>query len=225
MLDRVLERMLSIAGGLSEPLPGEPMALLRAWFDEAVLAARQPNPTAMSLATSTRDGRPSARIVLCRGIDPASASLTFFTNYASRKGDDLAANPRAAAVFHWDPQNRQARVEGVARRLPDAESDAYFRSRPLLKRLGAWASDQSRPLPSRAALLARLAEAMERFEVSAADLLDTRSAIDVPRPPHWGGYRLDLDAVELWCGGDGRLHDRARWDREGPAWHVTRLFP
>lgn len=225
MLERVLERMLSMAGGLPEPLPRDPMPLFAQWLDEALQAARQPNPNSMTLASSTREGRPSARIVLCRRIDPAAGALTFYTNYASRKGGELSENPRAAAVFHWDPQDRQARAEGVVERLTPGESDAYFRARPLLKRLGAWASDQSRPMPSRSTLLRRLAEVMERFEVTPADLLDSRSAIDIPRPDHWGGCRLVLDSVELWCGVEGRLHDRARWERDATGWRATRLFP
>lgn len=225
MLTQAIERLFACTAGLPDPLPHDPVPTLASWLDEARRLAHQPNPNAMALATSTSDGRPSARIVLCRAIEPATASLTFFTNYQSRKGGELDANPRAAAVFHWDHQDRQARVEGRIERVSAAESDAYFQARPLVKRLAAWASDQSRPMTGRLDLLKRVAEVAERFAINAADLLDPSASADVPRPPHWGGYRLLFDSVELWQGHAGRLHDRCRWERSGRNWSHQRLFP
>ena len=212
---------------LPDPLPNEPLRLLRAWFDSARQEKAQPNPDAMALATIDADGRPSARIVLCKRIDDAGY-LVFFTNYRSRKGRALAANPRAAAVFHWDSLDKQARIEGVAVPSPDDESDAYFVSRPFEARLGAWASQQSDPIASRAALIEQIARTASRLGVSG-------EASEVPRPPHWGGYRLWADRVELWSAGPGRLHDRAVWARglapAGPntfaagPWSAIRLQP
>jgi pyridoxamine 5'-phosphate oxidase len=215
---------------LPDALPPDPMPLLLAWFEGARAAGRQPNPDAMVLATATPDGAPSARVVLCKEIDAPGASLVFYTNYHSVKGRELADNPRAAAVFHWDHAQRQARVTGIVRPCRDAESDAYFATRPLLSRLGAWASDQSRPLASREAMMARLADVMDRFGVTWDQVFRGDEAAVIPRPPHWGGFRLRIDSVELWLGGEGRLHDRARWTRRGPpgaplAWEAVRLQP
>ena len=169
----------------------------------------------MALATVAGDGRPSLRLVLCRGIDCGSGSVVFYTNRRSRKGEELAANPFAAATFHWDPLARQARLEGVVEPLPESESDAYFATRPRLSQLAAWASEQSRPLASREALMQRLRETEVRFGSDEV----------VPRPPHWGGYRLTADCVELWVGSTGRAHDRAQWRRVGDAWTTSRLQP
>lgn len=226
MLRGVLEKLLSSsAPALPDPLPEDAMPLLQQWLDEAKAAARQPNPNAMVLATCSRDGQPSARVVLCRGIEVDSASITFFTNYQSRKAGELDEMARAALVFHWDHADRQARIEGRVERTSSEESDAYFRSRPLLSRLGSWASDQSRPMPRRLTLLERVVQAAERFDIGPAELLDPAGSPQVTRPPHWGGYRLRAESVELWQGHAGRLHDRARWDREGGGWRATRLFP
>jgi len=223
---------------LPEPLPAEPLGVVTRWLAEAWAAGRQPNANAMVLATATRDGRPSARVVLCRDIVPQPGYVVFYTNYHSSKGRQLENNPRAAAVMHWDALSRQVRIEGVVVPSPAAESDAYFASRAWDKRLGAWASAQSEPLASRAALENAVAAAARRFGApvpgtpAAAEAVD----IDIPRPPHWGGYRLWADAVELWVeGSQGRIHDRARWSRmlqsaagtafEAGAWRVTRLQP
>jgi pyridoxamine 5'-phosphate oxidase len=210
-------------GFLPSSLPTDPMPLLEQWFVGACAAKAQPNPDAMALATATPDGRPSARIVLCKRFVADPGYVVFFTNYSSRKGGELAANPRAAAVFHWDDHGRQARLEGPIVRSPAAESDEYFASRALDSRIGAWASLQSLPLDSRRTLLKRVAAEAARF------------GTHVPRPPHWGGYRLWPEAVELWVSGAFRVHDRARWTRSlGPAagdgyepgpWQSTRLFP
>jgi pyridoxamine 5'-phosphate oxidase len=209
-------------GFLPATLPADPMPLFETWFDGARAAKAQPNPDSMSLATATRDGRPSVRVVLCKKLVVDPGYVVFFTNYESRKGGELAVNPRAAAVFHWDSFGRQVRLEGHVLTSPADESDGYFASRALDSRIGAWASLQSQPLESRRTLLKRVATEAARFGTS------------VPRPPHWGGYRLWPDAVELWIDGPFRVHDRARWTRTlepvdggfrpGP-WQATRLYP
>lgn len=205
-----------------DPLPAEPFAVLARWLDEAFAARRQPNPHAIALATVDPDGRPSARMVLCKALEPDSGSLVFYTNLESRKGRALAAHPHVAAVFHFGPQERQARLEGPVARVSDAEADAYFASRPLEARLGAWACDQSEPVASREALEARYVQAAERFGAR-----DGAAPASMPRPPWWGGLRLHAERVELWVGRPGRLHDRAAWSRppEGGPWRVERLQP
>jgi pyridoxamine 5'-phosphate oxidase len=210
--------------GLPSPLPDDPAPLLVAWYHEAVKKLGDEVGTAMSLATSTPDGRPSTRVVLCKAIEPSPLSLSFFTNYQSRKASELDANPAAAAVFYWPALDRQVRLEGRAERLGDRENDAYFATRSLASRLGAWVSDQSRPLASRADLLQRVGEVAARLGVKS--LAEGQA---IPRPPHWGGYRLRVHAVELWVAGRARLHDRAQWRRDpatpGSPWLASRLFP
>jgi pyridoxamine 5'-phosphate oxidase len=224
---------------LPEPLPPDPFPLLIAWFDRAVKGRIQPNPNAMTLATVDPDGLPSSRIVLCRGIDPAAGTLTFFTNYRGRKGRALAAHPHASLHFHWDPFDAQARIEGPVERTSDAESDAYFAARAWQSRLSAWTSDQSEPIESRAELLNKLRSTVERLGLRPRDLLERGNAAAIPRPPHWGGFRVTAHRVELWLGGVGRLHERAEWTRSlgrdtsagsasggpRPSWHATRLQP
>ena len=190
----------------------DPVANLRAWIEEA-RARGAPDPDAMVLATATREGAPSARVVYLRGLTPEGA-LCFFTNYESRKGRELADNPRAALTFHWPVLGRQARVEGEVAPLPPAASDAYFASRPRLSQIGAWVSPQSRPIPSLDELLARRREREAAFAGGA-----------VPRPPFWGGYGLTASRVELWKSGEGRFHERRLFEREGGAWRVTSLGP
>jgi pyridoxamine 5'-phosphate oxidase len=209
-------------GFLPTTLPGDPMPLFEDWFNGARKAKAQPNPDAMALATTTVDGRPAVRVVLCKRLVVDPGYVVFFTNYDSRKGSELAANPRAAVVFHWDAFGRQVRLEGPIVHSPAAESDEYFASRALDSRIGAWASLQSQPLDKRSTLLKRVATEAARF------------GTHVPRPPNWGGYRLWPEAVELWIEGPFRVHDRARWTRSleaqgdgfapGP-WAATRLFP
>jgi len=219
---------------LPDPLPAEPLQVAQDWVSYATQRMDQPNPNAMVLATVDSAGHPSARVVLCKQIAPDPGYIVFYTNYQSRKGMELAATGRAAIVMHWDHLHRQVRIEGAIVRSPAAESDAYFASRPWQSRLGAWASAQSQPVKSRAALHESLEAMARRFETpSPAE----PSAHDypVPRPPHWGGYRLWADAVELWMEGDARIHDRARWNRtlnlkddglfEPGPWTVTRLQP
>lgn len=199
--------------GLDErDLAPEPIAQFRRWFDEA-LAGAEPEPTAMTLATADAQGRPAARIVLLKGVD--ERGFVFYTNYGSRKARDLAANPWAALVFHWPTFDRQVRVEGRIERTADAESAAYFATRPVASQLGAWASRQSEPIAGRAELERQLEAAAERFAGSVP-----------PPPPFWGGYRLRHDTVELWQGRPGRLHDRLVYRRaRDQGWTIERLQP
>ena len=196
-----------------ESLGDDPLATLAAWLEEA-RARGLHEPEAAALATATPDGRPTARMVLVRGIQ--ERDLRFYTNHESRKADEIAENPRAALVFHWAPPlHRQARVEGSVTRLTDDESLAYFRTRARESRLGAWASPQSRPLADREELDRLLNEVERRFAATE----------DVPLPPFWGGYRLTPEAIELWQSRPGRLHDRARYERAGEGWLRARLAP
>src|SRR5580704_18108699 len=170
---------------LPEPLPADPLLVLEAWFKEAAEAHLQPNPNAMVLATSTPDGRPSARVVLCRGIVPQPGYVVFYTNYLSMKGKQLKDNPRAAAVIHWDALHRQVRIEGIVTFTPAADSDRYFAARAWPKRVNAWASAQSTPVASRATLMKSVAETAARFgtPVPGSPDADERFDHDVPRPP------------------------------------------
>ncbi len=214
---------------LPDPLPPDPALLLRAWIDEAAEKKIVANPNAISLATSTRDGKPSVRIVLAKEVTP-DGRLIFFTNRESRKGQELAENPRASACFFWDALNLQARLEGPVTLLSDQESDAYFATRWVLSRIGAWASDQSRPIHSREAMLDRVLGVAAKFSAAA----DGSEDVNIPRPPHWGGYCIWIDALELWIGQPGRIHDRGLWTRHlTPAphaftpgeWSAVRLQP
>ena len=194
-----------------DDLDPDPIAQFGRWMEEA-LAAGLLLPNTMTLATADPDGRPSARMVLLKGFD--HDGFVFYTNYESRKSRELAANPRAALVFYWARLERQVRVEGRVERVDEDESDAYFASRPLESRLGAWASRQSAPLESRAVLDERVAE-LEREHAGG----------DVPRPPHWGGWLVRPDAIELWQGRPNRLHDRFAYTRRGDGWERVRLYP
>ena len=219
-------RQLRSRLGLPDPLPVGPMDLLDAWLREALNVKAAPDPNAMVLATATPDGRPSARVVLCKALEPDPPAIVFYTNHTSRKAMELERNPRAACVFHWGSLGRQARAEGPVSRVRPEESDEYFRSRPLLSRLGAWASEQGRPLARRTDLIRRVRQAMRRFGVRTHHLIAPGTAPDIPRPEHWGGYRLGIEIVELWLGGGGRLHDRAIWTRSPRgAWSSTRVQP
>lgn len=218
MINELLLKLLS-AHDLPEQPPVDPMPLLMAWFKEAQESGKYEDPNAMCLATASPDGAPSVRMVLCKSIDPVRGTLTFFTNYQSRKGQELAANPRASGVFHWTHAKRQARVEGTVERTSEAESDEYFRTRSLLSRIGASVSRQSAPIESRAELIA------------AAMSLAKSAAVggDIPRPANWGGFRLTIHTLELWSAQDGRLHQRIQWRRQldqGPgAWQPRFLSP
>lgn len=222
---------------LPDPLPAEPLAVALEWLNEATRLGAQPNPNSMVLASVAPDGTPSARVVLSKAIVAQPGYIVFYTNYHSRKGRELESNAAAAAVMHWDQLHRQVRIEGLVTRSPEKESDVYFASRPWPSRLGAWASAQSEPVESRAALREALAAAARRFGVPLpGSANDTRAQpAPIPRPAHWGGYRLHARAVELWVEGEARIHDRARWIRSltlgadgepsvGP-WSVTRLQP
>ncbi|CCN17815.1 pyridoxamine 5'-phosphate oxidase [Bordetella bronchiseptica] len=195
---------------VEEQAAASPFQQFARWFDEAV-AARVPEPNAMTLATVNAEGQPSARIVLIKGYD--DAGFVFFTNYESRKGLDLDANPRASLLFFWQPLERQVRIEGVIEKVSAAESDEYFHSRPLGSRLGAWASRQSQPI-TRDELEAREREFRDRYDEHP------------PRPPHWGGYRLKPNRFEFWQGRPSRLHDRLRYEPDGKqGWTIDRLSP
>ena len=200
---------------LPSPTPDDPLPLVARWLDEAVAKRVQPNPNALTLATATLDGAPSARIVLIKDINPDQGYLVFYSHYPSRKGRELDANPRAAGVMHWDTLGRQLRLEGQVTRSPAAESDAYFASRPVLSQLNAWASDQSQPIADRAALLDQARRRATDLGLAVdADLDTIAEGPDMPRPEHWGGFRFHLSAIEFWVHGDGRFHDRLRYERD-----------
>jgi pyridoxamine 5'-phosphate oxidase len=196
---------------LEDEVPADPILQFRRWFEEAkALPVYEPN--AMALATADRDGRPSVRMVLLKGVD--ERGLTFFTNLGSRKAREMGANPRAALTFWWGPMERQVRLEGEIEGVSDAEADAYFATRPRGAQVGAWASEQSAAIDGRKVLEATVREIEARY-----------GEAEVPRPPHWGGYRLLPDAIEFWQGRGDRLHDRLLYSREGTTWRITRLAP
>lgn len=186
----------------------------KAWFDAASDKQIQRNPNSMTLATVGAGGVPSARVVLCKGFEPDPGYLVFYTNYESRKSEELFNNPAVCAVFHWDSIGRQIRIEGLAVRSPDEESEQYFASRGAASRLGAWGSDQSQPLKSRNKLIeqiqARAAELGVEIDAEGKPAEDA----EIPRPPHWGGFRIWARRVELWIDGESRIHDRAAWTRD-----------
>jgi pyridoxamine 5'-phosphate oxidase len=189
-----------------------PFQQFQIWFDQAV-AAQLREPNAMTLATVTPNGFPSARIVLLKGLD--EQGFVFYTNYKSRKGQELAATPEAALVFWWADLERQVRIEGSIEKVSAEESDAYFQSRPIGNRLGAWASQQSQVIPNRQALEQRLQELTQHYQDQI-----------IPRPSHWGGYRLLPRAIEFWQGRSNRLHDRLLYRRSQEAdWQIERLSP
>ena len=187
----------------------DPFEQFNRWFDEAI-KAEHPMLNAMTLATVSAEGRPSARIVLLKGVD--NGGFVFFTNYKSRKGRELTANPAAALVLYWSELEREVRIDGRIKKVTAAESDAYFASRPLGSRHAAIASPQSETVADRAALEARFAEA-------------AKSGDQPPRPAHWGGYRLIPDEIEFWQGRPNRLHDRVLYTRKSRSWTITRLAP
>jgi len=222
---------------LPDSLPVEPLAIVKEWLAQAAAARTQPNPNSMVLATASPDGRASARVVLCKEVVVSPGFVVFYTNYHSAKGRELADNPYAAGVMHWDALHRQVRIAGPVTLAPAADSDAYFATRAWQSRLGAWASQQSEPIGSRALLLEAVRSTAQRFgaplpgSAGAADPVQ----VNIPRPPQWGGYRLWAQTVELWVEGAARVHDRALWTRRVTAaagggfgtgaWSATRLQP
>ena len=188
----------------------DPLKQFERWLTEAI-DAQVPEPNAMTLCTVGSDLRPSSRIVLIKGYD--ARGLVWYTNYESRKGRELSGNPYASLQFHWVELERVVRVEGAVERVDSAESDAYFASRPLDSRIGAWASPQSRVIESRGVLVANAAKYAAKF------------LLNPPRPPHWGGYRLKPDTWEFWQGRKSRLHDRLRYRKDGDSWRRERLAP
>ncbi len=199
-------------GGLTEvDVRPNPIEQFFFWLDQAIVA-EVPEPNAISLATSTLDGKPSVRVVLLKGCD--ERGFTFFSNYLGRKGRELAVNPFTAAVFFWHELERQVRIEGKVERVSDVESDAYHRSRPIGSQLGAWTSEQSEIISGRKILEDRLRELTSRF-----------GSGEVPRPPHWGGFRIIPEVIEFWQGRPNRLHDRLQFRRSDGKWFVERLAP
>lgn len=221
-----------VQDGLPDPLPASPMALFHEWFTQAHEQKVQPNPNAMTLATADAQGRPSARIVLCKALETDGGAIVFYTNRESRKGRELSSG-RAAVVFHWDVLDRQVRIEGRVTLVSDEESDAYFRTRSWERRIGAWSSRQSQPLESREQLLEQITSTIFELDIDPGALM-RGDHVEIPRPPYWGGYRITIETIELWVGGTGRIHDRAVWNRPLPedphaqpadVWTSTRLQP
>ena len=223
---------------LPDELPSDPMHWADAWLKEAMAAKNQPNPNSLTIASVGADSQPSARVVLCKDFVPDPGYLVFYTNYRSQKSVELAANPNAAALMHWDVLGRQIRIEGMVVRSPGEESDAYFATRDWGSQLGAWGSDQSATISSHEALVEQIRQRAVDLGIELGDdtqTLSNNNVPHIPRPPHWGGFRLWANAIELWMSGQSRIHDRARWQRDivrssghsfsTTPWTGTRLQP
>jgi pyridoxamine 5'-phosphate oxidase len=232
-LETVLARF-TLTQSLPEILPLDPFPTFVEWYTHATTHKIQPNPNAMTLCTIDPDGRPSSRIVLCRNIDSSRGVIHFYTNYTSRKSQAMTAHPHVSLQFHWDTLDRQVRIEGRAIMASKEQSDAYFAARPWESRLGAWSSDQSKPITGRQALLDKVRQAIEHLKLDPAEIIAKGNAVHIPRPPHWGGWNVIAERMELWLGGTGRVHDRAVWTRAvhvngtdfaASEWASTRLQP
>jgi pyridoxamine 5'-phosphate oxidase len=223
---------------LPDDLPSDPMHMASDWLHEATASGVQPHPNAMTLATVDSRGQPSSRVVLCKAFVPDPGYLVFYSNYNSRKSIEMQDNPRVAVTFHWDTLGRQIRIEGTVVRSPAQESDDYSASRDPGSQLGAWGSDQSEDIPSRQALVAQIRQRAGTLGIELAHGTEPalqHDAAAVPRPPHWGGFRVWAAAIELWMSGGDRIHDRALWRRDllptsgdaftASAWTGTRLQP
>jgi pyridoxamine 5'-phosphate oxidase len=206
-----LRKEYTSAGLHEADVERNPIAQFHVWFENVVDSGLH-EPNAMILATATRGGRPSARTVLLKGYD--QRGFVFYTNYEGRKADELETNPMCALLFYWGELERQVRIEGRASRLPDEESDRYFASRPRGSRLGAWASQQSRPVEDRSVLEERVRALETEYE-----------GREIPRPPFWGGYRVEPETIEFWQGRENRLHDRLVYSRRKEGWKIERLQP
>ncbi|HQZ95942.1 MAG TPA: pyridoxamine 5'-phosphate oxidase [Pyrinomonadaceae bacterium] len=206
-----IRRDYSREGLSEEQVANDPFVQFGRWMDEAI-TAELPEPTAMSLSTASAEGRPSSRMVLLKGFD--NSGFVFYTNYNSQKGRELADNPFAALTFFWPELERQVRITGLVSKVSAEESDEYFKSRPFTSRVGAWASNQSETIDSKMTVAAK-----------AAKLLVKYASGNVPRPPHWGGYRVIPDQIEFWQGRPSRLHDRIVYKLDGESWNIIRLSP
>jgi pyridoxamine 5'-phosphate oxidase len=227
-----------LAPTLPDELPDNPMAWAEAWLLEATAQSVQRNPNSMMLVTVASNGQPSARVVLCKSFLSDPGYVVFYTNYKSRKIEDLVSRPDVAATFHWDALGRQIRLEGIAVKSPESESDEYFASRDWGSQIGAWGSDQSAPLESRQALREQVRDRARALGVEVTDDLQSLDGDQKPtiaRPPHWGGVRIWPARIELWIEGADRVHDRAVWTRDltrdgesdfdASAWTGKRLQP
>jgi len=218
---------------LSQSMTQNPLLLLQSWLNEAVELDLQPNPDTMAIATSNSQGLPNVRMVLCKEINTEEGYVVFYTNYNSVKSMEIKENPKCSALFHWDKLGYQIRIRGEILQSPDEENDAYFASRHLGSQVGAWASNQSDPVVDRQALDDQFRKILDRFNLTNESI--TRNEQKIPRPPHWGGYRLWVEEIEFWLNQKDRLHDRLHFRRaltissEGieteKKWAVKRLQP
>ena len=218
---------------LSQSMTQNPLLLLQSWFNEAMELDLQPNPDTMAIATSNSQGLPNVRMVLCKEINTEEGYVVFYTNYDSVKSMEIKENPKCSALFHWDKLGYQIRIRGEILQSTDKENDAYFASRHLGSQVGAWASNQSNPVEDRQALDDQFRKILDRFNLTSESI--TRNEQKIPRPPHWGGYRLWIEEIEFWLNQKDRLHDRLHFRRaltisnEGieteKKWAVKRLQP